>query len=258
MEICWKERILLIGISKESTSRYLSRNFLGVRKLTDPDFVAPEQSGGLSDRMLCELVPHFDHAIEAPWSTIEIDASFMTVHAHEHKRVGAATQTYIEGVKGSVIQPQPRLVAVSFAQFFLEKTPGEPYGGDVIQIDRLVHKTLDQSALSGFVIKDRSPPLADGTPQRELGDLRPLFYKSRDTPNDGQDIAMLALKWITRNLYPDFIGMPDPLHKAGWGAKSLANRVKPVIQSSNGVVANQTIRRIIKEMRKEHRPSASS
>lgn len=256
MEICWKERIMLLGISKESNSRYLSRNFFGVRKLIEPGFVVPEHNGGLSDRMLCELVPHFDHTIESPWSTIEIDASFMTVHAHEHTRVGGAPQVYIEGVKGSVVQPQPRLVAVSFAQFFLEKTPGEPYGGDVIQIDRLVHKTLDQPALASYVIKDRSPPLADGTPQRELGELRPLFYKDNRAPNDGQDIAMLALKWITRNLYPDFIGMPDPLHKAGWGAKSLANRVKPVIQSSNGVVANQTIRRIMKDMRKEAAASA--
>ena len=54
--------------------------------------------------------------------------------------------------------------------------------------------------------------------------------------NKLQEIIMLILDILTKNLFPNVIGYPDPLHKADWGAKSLGDKIRPIILSSQNIL----------------------
>jgi hypothetical protein len=72
IEKCWERKILLTGMIKDSASRYLTRNYLGVMKylreqgypqLTTLDV----HQLPWTDRVFLELLPLTDDTLEAPW-----------------------------------------------------------------------------------------------------------------------------------------------------------------------------------------------
>ena len=62
------------------------------------------------------------------------------------------------------------------------------------------------------------------------------FFKDNKSDNKLQEIIMLILDILTKNLFPNVIGYPDPLHKADWGAKSLGDKIRPIILSSQYIL----------------------
>jgi hypothetical protein len=71
----------------------------------------------------------------------------------------------------------------------------------------------------------------------------------RDAPNTGQAVMMYLLNTVTRNHFPEVIGYPDPLHKADWGAKSVGQRVKGIIQSSEIPFRSNPIAKTLRSIR---------
>jgi hypothetical protein len=83
IEICWERNILLTGIIKDSASRYLTRNYLGVMKCLGnqgyPDLSTLEvRQLPWTDRIFLELLPLTDDSLQAPWASIEFDSTYMT------------------------------------------------------------------------------------------------------------------------------------------------------------------------------------
>jgi hypothetical protein len=84
VEVCWERRMMLVGVVKDSESRYLTRNYLGVMKQVGvyPEFQTLKV--GLlpwTDRIYLETIPTCcDDELEAPWASIEFDSTFMTLH----------------------------------------------------------------------------------------------------------------------------------------------------------------------------------
>jgi hypothetical protein len=64
-----------------------------------------------------------------------------------------------------------------------------------------------------------------------LGPIRPLRYFG-DKPPRMQLASLFLLSKLIRNLYPEALGYPDPLHRADLGAASFRERVKDVLRSS--------------------------
>jgi len=60
---------------------------------------------------------------------------------------------------------------------------------------------------------------------------------------------MLILDTVTKNLFPNVIGYPDPLHKADWGAKSLGDKVRPIILSSQSVLKKNPLILTLRQQR---------
>ncbi|MGQ9882129.1 MAG: hypothetical protein ACUVSV_14930 [Armatimonadota bacterium] len=115
IEKCWERNILLVGVVKDSESRYLSRNYLGVMKHIG---VYPElQSLKVSplpwtDRIFLECIPlHCGTSLEAPWSTIEFDAVFKTLRlgmdalTHQPEIIGTPSRV------GEIVSPERRSYA---------------------------------------------------------------------------------------------------------------------------------------------------
>jgi hypothetical protein len=223
IEACWEKQILLVGVVKDSESRYLTRNYLGSMKHLR---IYPEMANlkvGLlpwTDRIYLETIPLYcDDALAAPWASIEFDATFMTLSL----KLGAQDRPEIMGTRtraGEIVAPE-RLFLRSLGQFFLRRDKRTPLTGHVVFLDRLAYPVWDKAALSDCAIKSDS-----------LGALTPFVYKDCETDNIGQSVMMYLLKTLTRNHFPEVIGYPDPLHKADWGAKSVGRRVRGMIQSS--------------------------
>ncbi|MEM3101679.1 MAG: hypothetical protein QXT99_10065 [Candidatus Nitrosotenuis sp.] len=220
IEECWKRRVLLTGVVKDSNSKYLSRNYLGVAKHLN---IYPELSTlqihqlPWTDRIFLETLPLCDENLDAPWSSIEIDSAFMTLFLYREEQ---SNQPYISGVKGTIVSNE-RLFARSLAQFFLSRKKSTPLMGHVVFLDRLLYPELDYNSLDQLIIETN-----------ELGKVSLFCCKDASVPNIGQDIMMYFLSILTRNHFPEVIGYPDPLHKADWGAKSIGKKVRGLIKSS--------------------------
>jgi hypothetical protein len=129
-------------------------------------------------------------------------------------------QEQIVGMRGDIVN-QERLFARSLGQFFLKRSKSLPLAGHVIFIDRLLQPSWDAN-------KVLQPPID----RPQLGTIHPFSVQDGSTANVGQQIHMFLLNILCRNLFPEVIGYPDPLHKADWGAKSMRRRVDRLIQSS--------------------------
>ncbi len=242
IEKCWERKILLTGIIKDSASRYFSRNYMGVMKLLAaqdsgegyPDLVELDvRQLPWTDRILLELLPLLDNNLNAPWTTIEFDSTYMTLHAEADER----GRSKIAGVKQYIVAPE-RLFARSLGQFFLKREKNTPLMGHVVFIDRLVFPEWDHEALDQVTIQT---PL--------LGRIQPLCYPTRDTLNVGQMLNMYLLNILTRNHFPEVIGYPDPLHKADWGAKSVGKRIGAMVASSTFSFRSQPLHRTFRDLR---------
>lgn len=242
IEVCWEQHIMLVGVVKDSESRYLTRNYLGVMKHMG---VYPElynlECGLLpwTDRIYLETIPIYcDESLEAPWSTIEFDSTFMTLHLGQNEK----GDPQIMGVRtraGEMVAPE-RLFLRSLAQFFLSRHKKTPLMGHVVFLDRLAFPEWDKNSFGEVII--RSP---------SLGTIQPIVYKDRDANNVGQTIMMYLLNTLTRNHFPEVIGYPDPLHKADWGAKSMGRRVKGMIESSEIPFRSKPIAKTLRRIRDE-------
>jgi hypothetical protein len=238
IEKCWERKILLTGIIKDSTSRYLTRNYLGVMKNLKeqgyPELTSLEvRQLPWTDRVFLELLPLTDDTLDAPWASIEFDSTYMTLHAEE----GPSGRPIIAGVRQDIVAPE-RLFARSLAQFFLKRDKHTPLMGHVVFIDRLVYPEWDSQGLEQITIETKT-----------LGHIQPLCYRTNGDLNIGQMINMYLLTILTRNHFPEVIGYPDPLHKADWGAKSVGKRMRGIIQSSTFSFRSQPLSRTFRDIR---------
>ncbi|MFB3918342.1 MAG: hypothetical protein ACE14M_16550 [Terriglobales bacterium] len=243
IEACWERRILLIGIVKDSESRYLTRNYLGVMKRIGAYPDLEQLSVGLlpwTDRMFLESIPLVcDDELEAPWATVEFDSTFMTVHLGEYN--GRQVVMGVRTPGGEMVAPE-RLCLRSLAQFYLNRSKKTPLMGHVVFVDRLACPAWDT---------DTRRQITDS--RASLGQMEPFVYLDRDADNVGQAIAMYLLSTLTRNHFPEVIGYPDPLHKADLGAKSVGQRVKGIVQSSEISFRSNPIAKTLRAIRDAQR-----
>jgi hypothetical protein len=241
IEACWERKILFYGIVKDSSSCYLTRNFLGVSLETGFHVELKDMEVGVlpwTDRIFCEMLPLINDEIHAPWGTIEFDSAFMTLHRERDPESGA---TRVAGVMGRIVN-QERLFAKSLAQFFLRRDKSTPLMGHVVFLERLFGPTWDKLGTDGGPAE-----ILIETP--EIGKLGAFAWRDRDHTNLGQWVMMYLLSVLTRNHFAEAIGYPDPLHKADWGAKTIGRSVGEVIKSSTQLLASKPISRTFREIR---------
>jgi hypothetical protein len=241
IEACWERKVLFYGVVKDSSSCYLTRNFLGVCLETE---FYPElkdlQVGILpwTDRIFCEMLPLLDDKLDAPWATVEFDSAFMTLHREKDPESEA---TRVAGVMGRIVN-QERLFAKSLAQFFLQRDKPTPLMGHVVFLERLLGPGMDRPG------SEHGPAeILIETPQ--IGKLSVFAWRDRNHINLGQWVMMYLLSVLTRNHFAEAIGYPDPLHKADWGAKTIGRSVGDVIKSSTQLLASKPISRTFREIR---------
>ena len=141
-----------------------------------------------------------------------------------------------------------RLVARSLAQFYLNRSKPSLLSGHIIFIDRLLFPDLDKSSLENVTF----PRVKNGVIS-PLGEISPILFRDNSVENHGQEIVMYMLEVLTKNLYPEVIGYPDPLHKADWGAKNLNKKVKGMIRSSGNEFVSRPLNLSLRDSRSTFR-----
>jgi len=232
IETCWERNIMLLSIAKDSATKYFSKNYIGVMREIGVFPQIPVGCLPWTDRTLLESIACQIDNLSCPWTITEFDSVFMTLHVEEE-----GNQKTIRGVRGNVVN-QERLFSRSLSQFFHRKIKATPLMGHVIFIDRLLDPKLDISFLNGPEISSL-----------ELGTIHPAFFGTNQNMNYGQAIAIWLLNVLTRNLFPEVIGYPDPLHKADWGAKSVKRRVDKLIKSSEITFRSRPLSGLFRTMR---------
>jgi hypothetical protein len=249
VEACWEQNVVLLGIAKDSASRYFTRNYLGVLRY---GLQLPELSGlevgrlPWTDRMFFEFVASLVEDLESPWATCEFDSAFMTLWMGA-SRDASGNETQRLGAVQDHIVAHMGLFGRSLAQFFLSRRKKAPLMGHVIFVDRLLTPETDRNGprldLASLTLEQR------GLAPHRLGAIGPLGYTDAGQENLGQDVAMYLLSSLTRNHYPEVIGYPDPLHKADWGAKTLADRLRATIRSSEAAFAARPLSKTFRTIR---------
>jgi len=234
-EHCWRNGIMFLGVVKDSASTYFTNHYLGVMKSIGQFSFKPKLIPA-TDRLTFERCPLIDETIQGPWSSTEFDAVFMTLRMK--KEWGSEIPT-LQGVRGDVLV-QPNVVMRSLVQFHLVREPPmEPSMGHVIFLDRLVHPGYSPEKIK----------VVDGDENKNLGTVEPFFYASSEIQNREQELAMYLLSVLTRNVFPEVIGYPDPLHHADRGAKSVLKMVEPMLRSSERLNRANPIYRTLRQTR---------
>lgn len=242
IETCWERDIWLVGIAKDSAARFFTKHYLGVTRHTGVYRKVPTGRLPWTDRVLLEMLPYIDETLAAPWSTIEFDSIFMTLHLESDM---ANQKEMVKGMRGWVVVPHERLILRSMAQFYLTRKPSKPTPtmGHVIFVDRLAQPSVD-AGMKRFQVKDP-----------ELGIIEPFVNADNTVQNPGLAMTLYLVNLLTRNLFPEVIGYPDPLHKADWGARSLEARARDLIKSSGISLRTNPTANLFRTLRDQRRPS---
>src|SRR5437867_6600265 len=174
IETCWKRKILLTGIVKDSSSRYFYRNFLGsvcVKRAlnTEKHLALP-----LTDRSIAELLPNIS-AIKAPWATLEFDSCFMTLHP-ERREGTWKIKGYDSPMYGETTRPE-RITLSSLVQFFV--TPDRNMASHAIFLDRLAYPGWDDKDSATFEVSTD-----------QFGTVNPLYFDGSTGPSRLQKLTM--------------------------------------------------------------------
>jgi len=234
MEICWKRKILLTGIVKDSSSRFYYRNFLGSVCVKRSLNLVEHLSLPLTDRSIAELLPNISTDVKAPWATLEFDSCFMTLHP-ELKEGVWKIRGYEHPSYGETTRPE-RMTLRSLVQFFV--TPDRNMASHAIFLDRLAYAGWDDKDSASFEISTD-----------HFGAVNPLHFDGSTGPSRLQKLTMYLLAVLVRNHYPEAIGYPDPLHQADWGAKSMKKRVINLLESSEWAFRSRPLSKTFREIR---------
>lgn len=232
VERCWNRKILLLGVVKDSNSRYFVRNFIGTLKTLENGAPGDVHRIHLTDRTVLELLPNIVQDLRAPWGTLEFDSCFMTlrprVSDEEEWQIGGTPHIRL----GETSRPE-RIFLRSISQFLLK--PNRELASHAVFIDRLAYPGWDDID---------SQVLTVSTPF--FGDVLPLHFQQ---PSRLQRLSMYLLSVLVRNHFPEALGYPDPLHKADWGAKSMRRRVDALLMSSDWVERTNPRSRTFRQIR---------
>lgn len=232
-EYCWRNGVMFIGVVKDSASAYFTNHYLGVMKHIKKFSFTPKLIPA-TDRLSFELIPFIDEKMEGLWSSAEFDSIFMTLRMKKDWGMKEAT---LQGVRGNILV-QPNLIMRSLVQFHLAREPPmELSMGHVIFVDRLVHPA------------DKLERIKVIEGDRDLGTLEPFIHPGAKTPNREQELMIYLLSVLTRNVFPEVIGYPDPLHHADRGAKSVLKMVDPMLRSSERLNRANPIHRTLRQNR---------
>jgi len=202
IETCRLRRILLIGVTKDTTARDMITHLI---PLCISRQIWPGQIGHVptTDRMLLQAVSMFHHAeVNVPWSTVEYDTAFQTIVRPFREVNGDVSGA----VKNRIIQEQ--LFVKSYVQ--LDKSVSDDqFRSNVLFIDRLYHSfenapTLELKHEYGGAIEE----------------VRPILWKSKDVENRVQELIMVTLKAMTHESIPEIFGHNEPLFIADKIAKA--------------------------------------
>jgi len=236
MDECWKKRILLVGMTKDTAARDFKRQLIPIMQnqgLLHRD-ISPKEFEKLpnTDRMILQSVSMLNpQEIIPPWSLIEYDSAFRTMVSDTQNRRG-----YVSGAIKNRISLEKTFLK-TYVQLSQAKT--DPMlRSNVLLIDRLVY------------------PEYDYTPENivefwnEFGGAKEpvetILFIDSDVPNKLQNLTLTVLAAMAPSSIPEAFGHNKPLFIADKIAKWNYSQFKRVVDTTaDWILNNHKLRRFI-------------
>ena len=237
MEECWKRRVLLIGITKDTAARDFKRQLVpimlneGLLKSS----ISRETFENLpnTDRMILQSASLFNpDQIRPPWCLVEYDSAFRTMIPDRSGKKG-----HVSGAIKNKIGLERTLVK-TYVQLSQAKTDSR-LRSNVLLIDRLVYPEFDCKEDSVVEFKNE---LSDGSTEP----VRIVLFKNKNIANKVQDLAMSILIAMAPSNIPEAFGHNKPLFIADKIAKWNYGQFKRIVDTTAvWILNNHKLRRFI-------------
>jgi hypothetical protein len=229
IEQCWEKRILLLGITKDTTARDFKTHLIPVC-INNKIWNSPLSQDSLekipsSDRMLLQYASiHSYDRLPTPWSLIEYDSAFRTIVPELERREPG----FVSGAIRNRISPE-RLFLKTYIQLS-ESHSDSRLRSNVLFMDRLVYPEYDQRVETVVSFGHRYG-----------GAVEPvdvILFRNAATRNELQTLIMLMLKAMAKTSVPEAFGHNMPLYIADSIAKWHNNEIRRIIDSTSMWIAN--------------------
>jgi hypothetical protein len=237
MEECWKENILLVGVTKDTAARDFKRQMLPIM---DSEGLLKKQVNREAlmelpntDRMILQSASIFGmEQFKPPWSLIEYDSAFRSILPDKLGRRG-----YVSGAIKNKISLE-RAFLKTYVQLSVAKS--DPMlRSNVLLIDRLSYPDYDYKLESSVKFLNE---LSDGT--REPVDA--LLFRDKDVPNQVQNMVMNLLIAMAPVNIPEAFGHNKPLFIADKIAKWNYSQFKSIVDTTAmWILNNHKLRKFI-------------
>ena len=236
MEECWKRKILLIGITKDTAARDFKRQLIpimhneGLLKTA----ISPEEFEKLpnTDRMILQSASILNpEKLTPPWSLIEYDSAFRTMVPDRQNRRG-----YVSGAIKNRIGIE-RTFLKTYVQLSQAKT--DPMlRSNVLLIDRLAYPEYDYKPEN--IVKFWN----------EFGGAKEpveiILFIDKTVPNKLQNLTMTVLAAMAPSNIPEAFGHNKPLFIADKIAKWNYSQFKRLADTTaDWILNNHKLRKFI-------------
>ena len=237
MEECWKQHILLVGVTKDTTARDFKRQLVPIMEseelLKTQVNLKALQDLPNTDRMILQSASIFNtDKITPPWSLIEYDSAFRSVLPDQQCRRG-----YVSGAIKNKISLE-RTFLKTYVQLSVAKS--DPMlRSNVLLIDRLAYSEFDLKPQSTVNFLNQ---LSDGTQEP----VNLLLFRDRNVPNRLQNLVMSVLVAMAPMNIPEAFGHNKPLFIADKVAKWNYGQFKRVVDTTAmWILNNHKLRKFI-------------
>lgn len=225
MEECWKNQIVLIGMTKDTAARDFKNHVL-------PICINEvwSQTGGYSSRL--DEFPNSDRMflqflsianadkMKVPWSLVEYDSAFVTAIPDFKKRRG-----YVSGAIQNKIIPSKMFVK-SYIQ--LQQSVNNPiFRSNVLAVDRLVFPDYDISQENVIELKHE---------YHNEDNLSLILFKNNKSTNKIQNLVMYCLISMNAPSIAEAFGHNKPLYIADKIAKWHNEEFRKIVDSTASII----------------------
>ncbi len=236
MEECWKKRILLVGMTKDTAARDFKRQLIPIMQNEGllKRAMSPKEFEKLpnTDRMILQSVSILNpEKIMPPWSLIEYDSAFRTMVLDRQNRKG-----YVSGAIKNRISLEKTFLK-TYVQLSQAKT--DPMlRSNVLLVDRLAYPEFDYKPENVVEFWN------------EFGGAKEpvevILFIDKSVPNKLQNLAMTVLIAMAPSNIPEAFGHNKPLFIADKIAKWNYSQFKRIVDTTaKWILNNHKLRRFI-------------
>lgn len=236
MEECWKKRILLVGMTKDTAARDFKRQLIPIMQNDGllQRAISPKEFEKLpnTDRMILQSVSILNpEKITPPWSLIEYDSAFRTMVLDKQNRRG-----YVSGAIKNRVSLEKTFLK-TYVQLSQAKT--DPMlRSNVLLTDRLVYPEYDYKPENVVEFWN------------EFGGAKEpvevILFIDKNVTNKLQNLTMTVLAAMAPSSIPEAFGHNKPLFIADKIAKWNYSQFKRIVDTTaNWILNNHKLRRFI-------------
>jgi hypothetical protein len=229
IEKSWQNKILLIGVAKDTSARDLKRQVIPVLNhlgITDKGFIGEKGDTPDTDRMILQWVSLQERdRLKTPWATIEYDTAFKTIVPHFDRKPGL-----VSGARRNQISLEKTFVKAYFQLCEAKSNPR--LRSNVLLYDRLVYPGFDDLESTLLNLKHDYESMVEHPEPIEA-----VFYYGVENPIQSFTIALF--KAMTSASIPELFGHLKPLFIADKVAKHNFSQFKNMVESAGSWLINR-------------------